>query len=466
MATLVEQSVVPAVEEEPTVEDVERNDSGEVREEAIRRDQLPQKDYYGKWDKFADEETTAIDEEDERAKAASDEALGRNKYANSAAEEKDTATNAALKEAKKAWDKRRALEEGQKFEVKDETGVERVLSQEELQKKRVILFKNCHQSTYTLPASLVGLIKIFVEHCSDCSFTVGSSLITSMVELSHCDRVVCRLDTVVHTIQADLCDGLTLEYGEGLLVEGQEKIYHAGVKALQVSGHGGKLSTDADYIRDGAGDELPEEQHFITQVVAGELLVEKAVRVGDRWSTARELALESAAAKAVTAREREELAHQAERSKLSGNQAFQNAEYAQAAVHYTMAIDQAGSASKGLATDGNDEGAADGGDKPAALLTLVTACYSNRAACFLKLGQHERAIEDAESCIRSNPKFVKGHFRKGLALHAMGRPYEALPCLGKALELENPKNKTSVKQIQDAIRFAEAKFAAQRAGKA
>jgi len=40
----------------------------------------------------------------------------------------------------------------------------------------------------------------------------------------------------------------------------------------------------------------------------------------------------------------------------------------------------------------------------------------------------------------------------------MGRYAEALPSLGKALRLENPKSKASVKQIEQAITFAERKL--------
>jgi tetratricopeptide (TPR) repeat protein len=42
-----------------------------------------------------------------------------------------------------------------------------------------------------------------------------------------------------------------------------------------------------------------------------------------------------------------------------------------------------------------------------------------------------------------------------MSLHAMGRYAEALPSLGKALRLENPKSKQSIQQIQQAITFAE-----------
>lgn len=144
----------------------------------------------------------------------------------------------------------------------------------------------------------------------------------------------------------------------------------------------------------------------------------------------------------ITQRQQQEMKDRAERDKRAGNQCFQNAEYAQAAVHYTTAIDNAISV-------------AESGDP----LPLLHVCYSNRSACFLKLGQPERAMDDASRCIELNPEFVKGHFRKGLALHAMGRYQEALPCLGEAAKLENPKNKTSLRQINEAINFAEAKLA-------
>jgi len=363
-----------------------------------------------------------------------------------------------LKEAKKVWDKRAALEEAAKFEVADETDANVVLEHTALGGKRVVLFKNCTNSTYELPAELQGMIKIFVEGCTGCTITVKCKLVTSHLEVSHCESLTLNLEEVMlHTVQLDLTDGVTLRFGENLLVEGEgQKIYHAGVKNMDVFGHsaGRHLSAHADYIADGVeGTELAEEQHFITQVVQDELVTERALKVGNRWATQRELDLESVAAASVTQREREELAAEAERSKLMGNQSFAAGEYAQAAVHYTMAIDQAGTAAAGQEPEAGTT------DTP-----LVPICYSNRAACFLKLGQHERALEDADCCIKHNPAFVKGHFRRGLSLHAMKRYPEALPSLGRALELEVPKNKASIKQINDAIRFAEAKFAAAKRG--
>ncbi|OLP78566.1 hypothetical protein AK812_SmicGene41248 [Symbiodinium microadriaticum] len=99
--------------------------------------------------------------------------------------------------------------------------------------------------------------------------------------------------------------------------------------------------------------------------------------------------------------------------------------------------------------------------------------WANRAQCWLKMGDHEKAFADAEKCT-VEPMNPKGWFRKGiseaLGLHAMQRYAEAIPALledagsgvialfrrlafgsplGSAEKLE-PSNK----QILDAIKMA------------
>ena len=144
----------------------------------------------------------------------------------------------------------------------------------------------------------------------------------------------------------------------------------------------------------------------------------------------------------------------ADEEKLKGNTAFGKREYAQAAYHYSLALDWRAPL-----------------DRHRAVL------LSNRSACFLKFGELEKALDDAEKAVaidadycahapRSTRPFSnlsllesrsfagKAIFRHGLALHALERYREALPVLGRALSLE-PKNK----QIIDALRFAEMRLA-------
>ena len=70
-------------------------------------------------------------------------------------------------------------------------------------------------------------------------------------------------------------------------------------------------------------------------------------------------------------------------------------------MHYTLAIDLAKSADSRST------------QFPQPVSPLIHLCYANRAACFLKLGQPERALEDADGCIATAPAaYVKGHFRR------------------------------------------------------
>ena len=46
---------------------------------------------------------------------------------------------------------------------------------------------------------------------------------------------------------------------------------------------------------------------------------------------------------------------------------------------------------------------------------------ANRSACFLKLGDHGRALEDAAAAAGFDDTYAKAHFRRGLALRALGR---------------------------------------------
>ena len=496
--------------DEPIVEDV-----------PIRRDEMQQKDYYKKWDAFEKEQVEALDDEETKLKEESDTALGKTKYPASEAEARDMSKHEQLKAAKKAWDHKLDLDNMAKHEINGLNGEgggfegvkneARILSVADMESKKVLTIKACTNCSFVLPASLEGMIKLFIEGCHNCRFYLQARFVTSHVEMAHCDDCVVEIGgggclEAPHTFQADLCRGITLTYGEGLFTEAH-RVYSAGCSNLEMhcdyrTANGKevkRISSSNDYIRDlaplvivpdkptatateanvaegeasaSAVEPAPtpaeaqaasiqeaaanlnaprsEEQHFITMLVKGRgLVTEAAVQVGNRWVTPRELEEESAAQREVTAAELRETSFRAEREKLCGNQSFTNGEYAQAAVHYTMAIDLANTADSQST------------QFPQPVNPILHACYSNRAQCFLKLGQPEKALEDSNMCIKTKPDFVKGHFRRGIALHALGRYREALPSLGKAQELEDPKKKQSLTQIKQAITFAEAKLAGQ-----
>eukprot|EP00936_MAST-01D_sp_MAST-1D-sp1_P001251 g1251.t1 len=395
--------------------------------------------YFKKWDQYAAEAEREIEVEDEAAKQEADKQLGLDgSYARSEAEQRDREKNKALREAKALWDKKRAADKAAVCEISEESGADRVLDMGALGGKQLLKIKDCTGCSFTLTAP--RLIKVFIDSCTDCSFTLDATLITSNLDISHCENLDVTITKPLATAQVDLCSGVRLCYkGDGILAPAQghmlaHKIYHAGVRDMIITSHGGDHTLQVDYVDDGAaadfGAATPEEAQFVTQLVQGALLSERVLRVGERSVTQRELDEEAAAG--LKRQAPMDMERAAEVSKLAGNTSFKAGEYAQAAIHYTQAIDQC----------------------PNDSVPVKHICLGNRAFCFQKLGDHAKALEDADACIALNPDYVKGHFRRGLALHALQRYREACPALGRAHELD-PKNK----QIKQALQFAEMRLA-------
>jgi hypothetical protein len=361
--------------------------------------------------------------------------------------------------------------------------------------------------------SIFGLIKIFINNVHNCTVLIKCKLITGTVELHNCSNVVVRVDkdATVATVQADLSENITFEFndapsGKNTAMPGQKTIYwgedrddrifHAGVKNMRVRVlRDGFVETEtvADYINDGAtaaGNASLEECQFVTSVVDGKLTTEKVVRAGSstgtntRAMTEREMEeervlREKAAAMAIDMAESmikiqdkdgneikkvdvptpvnddieeiyasmpkaeiDAIVRECDQNKERGNEAFGSGEYAQAILLYSLALDKA------------DELPDKGSEKQLFPRDIV---FSNRSACFLKLGQHEKALDDAVRALEINPDNIKAVFRRGLSLHASGRYEEAMPILAEAHKLE-PKNK----QIKQALQFCEVRFEQER----
>lgn len=100
-----------------------------------------------------------------------------------------------------------------------------------------------------------------------------------------------------------------------------------------------------------------------------------------------------------------------------------------------------------LKNDGNkymtakDYGAAlDSYTKAIAINGNSPVFYSNRAAAYSQIGQHEEAVADAKKAAEIDPKFGKAYSRLGHALFASGKYEEALAAYEKGSEVD-PTNK-------------------------
>jgi len=62
--------------------------------------------------------------------------------------------------------------------------------------------------------------------------------------------------------------------------------------------------------------------------------------------------------------------------------------------------------------------------------------YSNRSAAYLSTGNHEKALEDADACIKLKGDWAKGYARKGAALHALKKYPESIAAYEDGLKVE------------------------------
>ena len=74
--------------------------------------------------------------------------------------------------------------------------------------------------------------------------------------------------------------------------------------------------------------------------------------------------------------------------------------------------------------------------------------YSNRSAAHAAMKDYEKALADADECVRLHPEWSKGYSRRGNALHGMRRLEEAKTAYEQALRLD-PENGVVKRSLQD-----------------
>ena len=89
-------------------------------------------------------------------------------------------------------------------------------------------------------------------------------------------------------------------------------------------------------------------------------------------------------------------------------------------------------------------------------LSLWAICqvYSNRAACYTKLGALPEGLKDAEKCIELDPTFSKGYTRKGAIQFFMKEYDKALETYQAGLK-HDPKNQELLDGVRRYMMLAE-----------
>ena len=284
--------------------------------------------------------------------------------------------------------------------------------------KRAIHVVGCKDSRVTIDAS-VECAKVFVERCEGCEIVVAGRVLSEHLEIWDCVRCEVRYESALGTTQIDQCRGVRLKYAVRAFMGAVVFATSVGVDVAFGDFGSDAQRLDSEDLAPGDHREIPQ---FITRVIDGDLLTERLIRGKDEYPTT-ERELRDSLGDALAAEHLDTAPARAELRKDKGNAAFKDGNYSQAVLHYTEALDLDAS-------------------------HVVALC--NRAQCFLKLGEHDKALADADAALSVKPDYVKAHFRRGLALHALKRFTDAVLAFERTLSID-PKNI----QAKDALRVAE-----------
>lgn len=348
-------------------------------------------DKYQKWDKIARDEVKKTEDEEKEGKIECDKALG-------------------LEDGPSGPPKMIAMEE-RKEQAKQQTARNEVI-----QKMKKIEKTVCSPDSGDIVADRHGVrivkandvtlnvvqtpIKVFLDECSGTCVRLNEQIVTSTLEIYRCDNMTVEVGFPLATVQLDSVSDCLLS----ITHEDMVSIIHDGCTNLRV-----KVGGEIHNISETSVQSVSKwkDNAFITVAIARDE-GKFPVNVQDISSPGAEQTEETAA----------------DKYKNEGNSAFKASDFVQAAAFYSQSLD----------------------------VRESDVVYCNRSQCWLKMGQFQRALDDAIKAQELNPANTKAYFRHGIALHALERYAEAIPILSKAEDLD-PKNK----QISDAIRMAQLK---------
>lgn len=375
---------------------------------------------FSAWDSKASKLERELKEEEEREKAENDKALGLEggpkgpPTAKAENEMKDLGDHSSKRKEFIDWSKQREVT------VTHETRDEPIVLDGEEVKNKCVRISGSEGVTYTIPEGS-GVVKLCVDKCKHVNVQVNATLITGTIEAYRCEDVTIEIATPVSTLQVDECEKpLRVCYADR---EHVGCVYHQNSPGLSWGwGYGPDAAVQIIGVAEAA--------QFCTRLDGANVLTQPVRRgegefpidlPGSGGNTTGIGVVEQPEPEAAPKTEEEKL--QAEEKRLKGNEMFRANDFMQAAMEYTEAV---------------------------RLNPMMSAAWANRSQCWLKLGDHEKALEDAIKCTEVDPTNAKGWFRKGMSLHAMQKYPEAIPALLEAEKLE-PNNK----QIPEAIKMAQ-----------
>lgn len=380
---------------------------------------------YSDWDSKAAKLAREADEQEKLEKEENDKALGLEggpkgpPTAKAESEMKDLGDHSEKRKEFIDWSKAREVSRTHGKQLAER--LEPIILEGPDVKDKALKLFDSEDVTYVIPEGS-GVVKLSLDKCKRVRIQVLASIITSTIEVVRCEYVTFELAVPIGTFQVDECTSPVLvNFAERDHVG---RLYHQNSPGLSVGI--GSVGAKASVVVGKSG----EVQHYTRLGCRGALLTDFVRRgegefpvdlPGELPGSAGNSSCEQPEPEAAPAAE--ERKRQAEVKRQAGNEMFRANDYFQAAMEYTSALE---------------------------LDPTISALYANRSQCWLKLGNHEKALEDAVKTTEVDPASAKGWFRKGMSLHAMKRFSEAIPALLVAETFDS-----SNKQISEAIKMAQ-----------
>ncbi len=79
------------------------------------------------------------------------------------------------------------------------------------------------------------------------------------------------------------------------------------------------------------------------------------------------------------------------------------------------------------------------------------AVYSNRAACYIKVMDWQKGLDDCEAALKLDPAFVKVYIRKGKIQHFLKQYHKALATYDEGLKLDPTNQELRDGKMQTAV---------------
>jgi len=148
--------------------------------------------------------------------------------------------------------------------------------------KGTLYFKNCEECEFIVNAPSV---KVLIEGCKQCKITLNGHVKTEILEIWRCDDFVLTLNTVIRTLQADICSNIQMHFGKA---EYLGQLVWAGLKNLVIDFEDSpenNMKTGLEEMAKEVADLNPETDQFIARFLEGKLKQELIVRLENGFPT-------------------------------------------------------------------------------------------------------------------------------------------------------------------------------------